>query len=939
MGAFQSNKSLTFLLLALVCASFSFTNATTATSSSNDLCNACHSTSWLFDRIGQNLTDDQLKKTFVDFCTQDYNGANQFVCKHVAKGLLPVFRTIGSKDFCKKMKVCGGGQASTTFVITKPTLDGTNYCDVCKEIVSEIQVALSNKTLINEIEQKADDYCALLPSNSDECKAFVDSELTSVVEWIEAEQPLTFCQSLDFCDTSAVQTLPNKDELMMPMRHFESQPQASPSQDQMVLITSNRTMLQSISKAKCVVCDEVMKWAFKFLQQNRTEQAIEHALGAVCPMFYRHDKLKQAHCDQLVSEYTQQFIHLIVQQVHPDAICYLLNFCPSSSSLNVTLKQIADKSDNHQSLIPTVQKAVAKQQAGPGCFVCVQLFRYVYKHLNGSETSQELENIMDHGCDFLFNGIDHNKSHLQKCKKMVASNAETLVKLIKSNAGPTLTCLAIGICFANDQQQLLMQVTSQPPTTHHYHFDASRSDYLCNKVAQNTFDRVQQDSRELRTWVELGKVCDHAFPDEEKSECAVYVHRQQDQLKQALLQAQSVGQVCELVSPRSSQLSHSSRPTPTVQGEGCELCKLFLGFVYKDLKENKTQAAIIKVLDEACDKYVPVKHREECHAYVKAYVVELIDIIENSTNPAEACSSLGYCGARKGRLGLNGPEKILSNVFSSSMSAVSLPSKPKSIACDECIKFFTPIHTLLANKTCENLLLADAEKICSNCPDYDHCVNVLQDHIKVYFNAVDHYSDPQLVCQHIGICPKASDRPDRVLFLNRRFYNRHRSSSLSTGPQSDLGLSRQLSTLNSFSPKNWRKEACFECQILTGYVQSLLLNATIDQSIVNFAKHEFCDPLTSKLERIACDDFFKHYGITIIQHFATNTFNQTRVCNQEMHVCPGSQLPHYHHRDQSKLLGAHECTYGPSFWCKSAENARMCKATEFCERKAWNVRN
>jgi len=938
-SSWAAKSVLTLLACTLVFAS---------ASQSNDDCNACHSTSWLFDRIGKNLTDDQLSHTFVKFCTQDYNGANEYVCKHMATGLLPVFRKIAAADFCKQVHACG--DPSSTVSAVQDGVTSSTGCSVCKEIMTEIKQALTNQTLVNEIQQKADDYCNMLPSNGDECKEFVNTELTSVINWIQSEAPEVFCQSIGFCSTRSVaNSLPNKDDLIN-LRHFEAKPQVDRSQDQTVLVTSSASPLQaSMPTAKCVICDEVATWAIKLLKQNQTQQMIERGLDHICPMLYHQDALKRAHCDHLVAEYTEQLIHLIVEEVHPEAICHLLNFCPgTSSTLRITLKQVVPKSNQlpNTTTTTTTNALNGKQTAGPTCFVCVQLFRYVYKHLNGTETTQELENVMDHGCNFLFDGIDHNKSHLAKCKKMVASNAETLVKLIKSGAGPTLTCMAIGICFTPAQQRLDMQLLPSPTTTTAATTlttadQLEREKYLCNKIAQHTFSRSRRS--ELHVWVALGKSCERAFDPSEQSECTVYVQRNQANLKKAVLQAKSPEQVCEMVtsgaqlpSETSPALSTTADQTP-VQGESCDLCKIFLGFVYKDLKENKTQAAIIKVLDEACDKYVPVKHRQECHAYVKAYVVELIDVIEKSTNPAEACSMLGYCTSSQGRLGANGLQ-ILSTfqILSPSVFTSGSPTKPTSkLACDECIKLFTPIHTLLANKTCENLLLADAEKICASCPDRDNCVNVLQSHIKIYFDAVDHYSEPQRVCHHLGFCP--TSRPDRRLLLNRRVYNRHRSSPF-VGIQSDAGRADPSQSMVA-KRGGWRKEGCYECQILTSYARDLLLNKTIDQTIVNFAKQEFCDPLTSKLERIACDDFLNHYGVNMIQHFATNTFNTSRVCTQELHVCPDSQqqqLPHSHH--DRPLLGSHECTYGPSFWCLSAENARMCKMTEYCERKAWNTR-
>ena len=54
-------------------------------------------------------------------------------------------------------------------------------------------------------------------------------------------------------------------------------------------------------------------------------------------------------------------------------------------------------------------------------------------------------------------------------------------------------------------------------------------------------------------------------------------------------------------------------------------------------------------------------------------------------------------------------------------------------------------------------------------------------------------------------------------------------------------------------------------------------------------------------------------------------FNATYVC-QELKLC---------NKTSPQLLGASKCTWGPSYWCDSHDNAKECGAFEFCEKKYW----
>ena len=46
------------------------------------------------------------------------------------------------------------------------------------------------------------------------------------------------------------------------------------------------------------------------------------------------------------------------------------------------------------------------------------------------------------------------------------------------------------------------------------------------------------------------------------------------------------------------------------------------------------------------------------------------------------------------------------------------------------------------------------------------------------------------------------------------------------------------------------------------------------------------------------------------------------IC-EKVGLCPAKKMP---------LLGDSKCTYGPSYWCASRDNAVECNAEEHCEK-------
>ena len=57
-------------------------------------------------------------------------------------------------------------------------------------------------------------------------------------------------------------------------------------------------------------------------------------------------------------------------------------------------------------------------------------------------------------------------------------------------------------------------------------------------------------------------------------------------------------------------------------------------------------------------------------------------------------------------------------------------------------------------------------------------------------------------------------------------------------------------------------------------------------------------------------------------------FYLPRYNPQELKLCTSARLPVIEPMivpQKAQLVGVNECTYGPSYWCQSYENAKKCK--------------
>ncbi|XP_046570118.1 prosaposin-like [Haliotis rubra] len=81
-----------------------------------------------------------------------------------------------------------------------------------------------------------------------------------------------------------------------------------------------------------------------------------------------------------------------------------------------------------------------------------------------------------------------------------------------------------------------------------------------------------------------------------------------------------------------------------------------------------------------------------------------------------------------------------------------------------------------------------------------------------------------------------------------------------------------------------------------------------------------------------CLAFVDQYAPLVLDLLASD-IDPRQIC-KTIGLCPTSQKGVQN--KLHKLLGQGKCSYGPSFWCASKDNAIQCKAMEHCQKHVWN---
>jgi len=282
---------------------------------------------------------------------------------------------------------------------------------------------------------------------------------------------------------------------------------------------------------------------------------------------------------------------------------------------------------------------------------------------------------------------------------------------------------------------------------------------------------------------------------------------------------------------------------------------------------------------------------------VQLYGQDLFELLANILDPVSACPELGFCSAVQPS-SLEKPDR-------SKPASVHLMSQTSSVKTSEecvlCEFVMRELDGLLAQNATEAEITAALDKVCSLLPTSisKECGQFVNQYTTVIIQLLSQELSPSMVCAALGLCKANTDKT--------------------------LTFKKVSSS-----------EVCDTCQIVMQYVDSLLEEKSTEQKIEKLLD-KVCNFLPQTY-RGQCEDIVKEYGPAIVQLIAQ--FADPREICTDIGLCSNMSLAAKpQHKTPTPglihLLGAHKCTFGPSFWCVNMDNARKCNAVSHCQKHVW----
>ncbi|CDQ96982.1 unnamed protein product [Oncorhynchus mykiss] len=182
------------------------------------------------------------------------------------------------------------------------------------------------------------------------------------------------------------------------------------------------------------------------------------------------------------------------------------------------------------------------------------------------------------------------------------------------------------------------------------------------------------------------------------------------------------------------------------------------------------------------------------------------------------------------------------------------------------------------------------EKVCSVLPPSlsAQCKDLIESYGQAIIKLLLQEADPKTICTVLGLCKDASRAFTPVLD----------QSQVEAGGLCDI------------------------CKMAVRYIDGILeQNAT--QAQIEDAVRKVCS-FVPETVRGECDQLIEQYEPMLVQ-LLLQMLDPDFVC-MKVGLCPEAV---------QSLLGMDQCSWGPAFWCKNMDSAKLCNAVAHCRRHVW----
>ncbi|XP_057312443.1 uncharacterized protein LOC130653962 isoform X2 [Hydractinia symbiolongicarpus] len=559
--------------------------------STDPICDLCLSTvESLREALKDNFTREVVLDSFENLCSflppAFFSVCMAYMVNTVPKYYDELIRELQPNKTCVYLTLCASNPKSESRknfvqkemfkeVEKKSQPSNTVTCEVCTVAMGYLDDILKDQTTEAAVKKGLDELCAYLPpSLKSECTSLVDQYADEIIKLIVSKvaNPAQVCKELGLC-TSQKKAIP------------------------VVKTPTNNAVT-------CEVCTVAMGYLEGILKGKRTEAAVKEGLDKLCGYLPTY---LQVDCSNLVSQYTDEIINLLVNELaDPAIVCKEIKLCSAS-------------------------KGVVKSQPGNPitCEVCTVAMGYLENLLKGNQTEAAVKAALDKVCSLLPSEVQ------SECTTLVNEYADEIVRIIVAELGdPKTVCTEIGLC-SSKKRKIAKQSVAGSVTCE-----------FCTFAMGELSSLLKDKSTEAEIKQALDSLCGR-LPQYLSGECKTLVDEYADVIITVLAQEMDPSVVCKTIGLCKAEKGKANRKYMlamrlSLKGVSCEACEFAMGYLDGLLTKNSTEAEIETVVEKLCGE-LPQAFKNECDALITEYGNELIKLIVQQIQPDRVCKLLKLC--------------------------------------------------------------------------------------------------------------------------------------------------------------------------------------------------------------------------------------------------------------------------------------------------------
>ncbi|XP_059612395.1 uncharacterized protein LOC132258881 [Phlebotomus argentipes] len=823
-------------------------------------------------------------------------------------------------------------------------------CDRCNKIAGEIARKFANADRDTVLENMLL-YCGKMSSFSDACSSIVLTYFNEIYDhMVENFNEKSICHISGVCahkfhvHSEIVEIRPMGNVGVMPVK----------------------------DDIPCELCEQLVRHLRDVLIANTTESEFKMVLEGFC----KQTGSFKPECLSIVDQYYDKIYSSLVNELDEKGACFLIGICPKgvagisehaqimpllpalqAQEIQVTLKKITPKppkrllgegekqytNEEIMNMQLPIDRIMGPQNPfylidnGKYCLLCEYVMHFLQDALASPDNEDKIKSEVKKVCDRIPSTFG------AECQNFIDVYGDAIVAILVQDCDPSIVCPRLHFCpsrresdveiFAPDNLEITVDISNTGA-------DKPMCP-LCLLAVKDVQETIQSDKSKANIIKCLNNLCTH-LPRKLMGECNDFVETYSSELVDMLINDFSPEEICvnlrlcqdntPKIRKENNDIFTNEIPDDTVNGQfvtndftprryettpECLLCERVINEVEKKVVNKKSKEQIKHALEHACDKVK--KYREKCLDYVEKHGDQIADMIMKDLAPKEICRILGYCLPFNDELDVSEPDLEIDEALS--ITVIAKPANPEKIIeapsqrdnqCTLCQFIIQQLEKDLMNNKTEEEVKEAIENVCRKLPAKlaQPCNQFIERYTEIILSILA-TAPPSEVCKKLGLCP---------------------------------GFEVEVEVPPQFIESKKEVIECAICQSAVIELDKLLRDPQIEKDVEKLGL-KICGVMPSKYYA-KCKEMVEIYGQSMINLIVAKS-DPEKVC-EKIAMCFAGEHPGYiqlidgevtprtaevKHKD--RLVGANECTWGPSHWCANEENAKKCNMMAHCAEKYW----